>query len=600
MHSRSSTYRVRTRPLQATPSAVSDYVAYGLALVPVLIHLWMVNRYAVNMPYLDDYTFVLDQLHLQAVPWTVREVFRVLFFPHGEHVIVFARLTAILDYWIEGTLNFRTLFFVGNATLLGTVGLLYRVARQGGLSPWLILPVPWLLFQPQYYENTMTWAICALQHIPALFFTFWAFYLLTRSSTARFALGLPVAFLATFSNGNGLAVLLTGFLVVGLQPRPGRWLTWGLFALASGGLYFYVAHLFPTTSVTTGGITLIRLARVIFDFFLIGGSMGLLFTRSLVGLCGLGLLLTLFFGAVATTGLLILTGRRRWIQQLPVGWQRLFRTGVAGETESPAVRSATICLMANYAYLLITVAGIAFARGHGWHQALLVPRFIWFATVAVAVGYLLVLFWLRPAYQPAVGGSVLLLAGLFNGMAYWSQVSELRTVRQSQMADWANWRTSRRLVTMPAGNPTYDRYYADVLEQAVMKGVYRLPDPLFNPRAEPSASVGRLIVTDSTYRFDRRPCRYVVLSEAALPADAERDPGAYLLLRSDRQTLVWPVDQSRTKLSQYLQTGRSNWDRAFAVVFADMLPPARYRLGLAYVRNHRWVLVDSSQNLVVE
>lgn len=167
-----STHRVRPRAAAVLPPGGSAYVGYGLALVPVLIHLWTVNRYAVNMPFLDDYTFVLDQLHLQATPWTLRELVRVLFFPHGEHVIVFARLTAILDYWLEGELNFRTLFWVGNVTLVGTAVLLVRLARQGGLSPALIVPVPWLLFQPQYYENTMTWAICALQHIPALFLAF--------------------------------------------------------------------------------------------------------------------------------------------------------------------------------------------------------------------------------------------------------------------------------------------------------------------------------------------------------------------------------------------------------------------------------------------
>ena len=145
---------------------------YILFLAPILLHLWTIYRFTVNIPFIDDYTFLVDCMYRQSHELVLSHLLDELFHPHGEHIILFGRMAALTDLWIESEVNFRTLFFVGNATLIGSVWILYQLARQGGLSPWQFLPAVLLIFQPQYYHNTLTGSIYALQHLPAIFFAF--------------------------------------------------------------------------------------------------------------------------------------------------------------------------------------------------------------------------------------------------------------------------------------------------------------------------------------------------------------------------------------------------------------------------------------------
>ncbi len=45
---------------------------YLLLLVPVLVHVGMVYQFSSNMPYLDDYTFIVDVLNLKSGHLTPR------------------------------------------------------------------------------------------------------------------------------------------------------------------------------------------------------------------------------------------------------------------------------------------------------------------------------------------------------------------------------------------------------------------------------------------------------------------------------------------------------------------------------------------------
>lgn len=569
-------------------------IHYFLLILPLLVHGWMVYRFTTNMPYLDDYTFIVDSINLKTAPLTAGQLLKTIFYPHGEHVIIFARLTAMADYLLEGELNFRTLFFVGNATLLGTAWLLYRMARQGGLSIIQTLPIFYLLFQPQYYENTLTWAICALQHIPALFFAFGAFYLLSQSSGRSFLLSLPLAFLATFSNGNGLAVLVGGLVVVVLRRQPKQVLVWLLFSALCGWLYLQLSQFSAAASVSAN---IAHPLRVLGGFFLMSGSMGLLFTRSLAGLSLLGIALTGLFVLVIGTTLTRQIGYARWLQQLPIRLpQLLVRWSV------PTVQPVSLALIASYSYVVITLLGIAFARGQGWHYGLLLPRFIWFATVAVVVGYLLVMLWLRPAYRSGIGWAVICFSVLFNGLAYYLATDEMLAVRQSLLSDCHNWRENKVLITLPTNKRDSDSFYTTLMTAAIRENIYRMPPALFKPGVENESltnNLSAIIDKDSSFLLDDRRYRYLTIADDALPKPPFTSKQAHLLLRSSQHTFVWPINQSATKLAQFLLTGRSPQNGPLIVLLADLLPPANYQLGIGYVQNGRWTTTFSTQRLKI-
>ena len=584
-----------SRPI-STAQFDANRIGYFFIALPLLVHVWMVYRFTTNMPYLDDFTFIVDSINLKTAHLTAGQLLKTIFYPHGEHVIAFARLTAMIDYLLEGELNFRTLFFVGNATLLGTAWLLYRMARRGGLAVWQTLPIFYLLFQPQYYENTMTWAICALQHIPALFFAFGTFYLLAQSSGRSFLFSLPLAFLGTFSNGNGLAVLVVGLVITALRRQPKQVIIWLLFSALCGWLYYYLSQ-FSAAAPVSGNIA--HPLRVLGGFFLMSGSMGLLFTRSLAGLSMLGIALTALWAIVISTTLIRQLGYGHWLQQGPVYLRRLLN-----KWSVSTVRPVSLVLIACYLYLAITILGIAFARGRGWHYGLVLPRFIWFSTVAVVVGYLLVMLWLQSAYRARIGWGVLGLSLLFNGASYWLTTDEMLAVRQSLLSDCYNWRKEKMLITLPTNSQESDSFYATLMTAAIREDVYRMPPPpvvIDSTGKEPSAiaSLPALIERDSSFLLNDRHYRYLTISDNALPKRPFTIKEAYFLLRSGQHTYVWPINQSFTKLAQFLLTGHSPRNGPVAVLMADLLPPATYQPGICYAQNDQWITAYSTQGLKI-
>ena len=559
----------------------------------------MVYCSAVNMPYRDDYTFLVDVIHLKAMPITIQSLVDILLVPHGphnEHMIVFARLSAILDYLIEGELNFRTLFFVGNMMLIATVLLLHHIARRAGLKGVQIVPIALLLFQPQYYESTTTWAICALQHVPALLFAFLAFYLLSRPSTLLFILSIPMAWLAAFSNGNGLAVLMAGFLMLLVAGQRRRLAIWLMFSVVSFLMYYQYTHAHQSSSALGN---LIHPLRVLGGFFVLSGSLGVLFTRSLVWIGVLGLGSTLVSLSVVGTLLIRLTGFSHWLKRLPpVLQQFVIKWSVPGS------QTGSIPLIACYFYLIITILGIAFARSLGWHYGLLSPRFIWFTTVLVAVGYLLTMIWLRPVYRVRTGHVVLLFSLYFNLHSYWLNLDEIVTIRKSLISDLHNWRENELLITMPSDEKTFDRYYGVILREAIQKGIYSLPKAEFESAvASPSILIDnhlRLVEKDSIFSYVERQHDELTLASNALPPISTGMNGAYLLLQSTQHTFVWPVDQSAGKLARFLLNGKPIVSANVATIFMDMLPEASYRVGRLYKPNGQWQATYSNTVIKVE
>lgn len=584
----------------STPSSVNvqqkttpiQYSWYALLAVPILVHIWLVYRFTVNIPYIDDYTFLLDCLSWKQGGFPLSEYLRRLFFPHGEHIILFARFAVFIDYWLEGTLHFRTLFFVGNLTFLGTVWLLFRQARRGGLQPIQFLPVVFVLFQPQSYENTLTWAICALQHMPALFFAFWTFDLLSRSSTKAFIASLPLAFLGIFSNGNGLAILAVGFLLLLAFNNRRHLVLWSLFTVLSLGVYFYIHHASHSPEV---GSNLMHPVRILAGFFLMVGSMGLLVTQSTIVLSLIGMGLFVCTAAIIGLGIIRYTRLSILLNRLPAR----FRHWLDRYRPEAMSGNAFLVLTACCLYTLITLLGVAVARSIGWYQGLLLPRYVWFTNMAIAVIYLLLLLLLSASYRTRVSQIFLGLAVLFNVFSYWLNLGEVMAVRQSLISDTHDWRENGILVSLPPNTREHDHFYSDVLKTAIQKGVYQLPASPIRAIAPQVVSSSDFITEDSTFTLGDRQLRSITIG-SALPALAPFDTHQYYLqLTSNQHTFIWPVNRSVNKLAQSLITGRTDWAKDLVWLYEDQLPPASYTPALLWSDGSQWHRIDSKSPFTI-
>lgn len=179
-----------------------------LALIPVLYYSITLVRYAWNMPYMDDYSVLVDFLNR----WpgaTFMERIDLLLEQNNFHRVMWAKVLTLLNVGVTGTVNFTFLQVVGNAALLLTAWLLYRSSLT--IGRWAFLPALFLIFQFQSWNNAF-WAMAAVSNLWAPAYALLAFYLANQPAEASDRnrsrwLAILVGLVALLTNGNGIVVL---------------------------------------------------------------------------------------------------------------------------------------------------------------------------------------------------------------------------------------------------------------------------------------------------------------------------------------------------------------------------------------------------------
>ncbi|WP_111628103.1 hypothetical protein [Larkinella arboricola] len=217
-------------------------------LVSVLIisfFLYYIDAYSVNFPFQDDNT-LLEHIYQirkeQGWQYNLYQFFR----PDNDHRIFVPRLISYLNYLATGHLNFKLFILIASFNLVLVTGFIYRLFRQLDLPFYYFLPIPFLIFQPQYHEVSI-WALTGLQHITLLLLLSLCLILLQKPTGARIAVAVVLATLATFTHGNGILVFATGCFLLLLEKRYKTLIPWGFFMLAV--LAFYLADYTPGSGV---------------------------------------------------------------------------------------------------------------------------------------------------------------------------------------------------------------------------------------------------------------------------------------------------------------------------------------------------------------
>lgn len=219
-----------------------------LAALPVLLYFLLFARFAVDIPFGDDYavlSFVLNftNPHVPAKA-------PLLFSQHNEHRIVTLRMVLLLFHQAFQRIDFVLIALLGNLGLLGIAALFSRMPAPQALArpdplprSWAaaaaILPPLYLIFQLQHHE-ILNWAMCAFTNVFVLLFSFLSLYLLIRSDAVRaFVLAIGFSILAAYTNGNGVFVFFIGFVVLLLRRKFRRLAWWAACGLIYIGFYFH-------------------------------------------------------------------------------------------------------------------------------------------------------------------------------------------------------------------------------------------------------------------------------------------------------------------------------------------------------------------------
>jgi len=167
-----------------------------------LIYFGAVLKYAINMPFWDDYRAILGFLN-DFINSDFTKSIQLLFSQHNEHRIVFVRLIEIIQFKVTGEVNFLYLTILGNIGWLLVFIFLWKHARQRGITTVEFFPVVLIMFSFSHYE-LMTWAMASLQQYYQILFSLLAIYFLVKKN-------LLISFLfmiiSIFTGGGGLVLI---------------------------------------------------------------------------------------------------------------------------------------------------------------------------------------------------------------------------------------------------------------------------------------------------------------------------------------------------------------------------------------------------------
>lgn len=348
----------------ATP--LSLVMPLFFVLFPPVLFYTLLFRNVSNIPFYDDYYAFLDFLN-QLVPLQgfAAKLSGFLASQHNEYKLFLLHGLAWLQFALCGHLDFRIHSAIGNGCILLVALLLWKtfLPNQKNLAARLTLfiPVSWLLFQFQNWEN-LNWAASGLQHLAVLPFSLGAIYFLLRGGRLSFFVASLFLMLAIGSDGNGLLLVPIGATILGQAHHYRRVAAWLVVSAACIAAYAYGYTVRPPqVGLAIPVVAHPHLLAPLYAIAFIGSAASFPF---LAGSFLLGSLLIALFIWVA---------RRGYVRKNPfVSWSVLFllltAAGVAALRSRYGVEQAVVSRYTIYSALLLIFAWFIIAEEFLQHR----------------------------------------------------------------------------------------------------------------------------------------------------------------------------------------------------------------------------------------
>lgn len=493
--------------------------------IPIALFYWAVFAMSVNVPFQDDFDGLLEpvlQLHNQDI--SLSGFWQLIFTQDDERRIVVDRLLASAIYKTTGELNLRWMIIGGAFNLLL---LLWVIGRwfAGTKTSWLLfLPIPWLLFNIQFYEAVF-WAMIPFQHLAVFIWAVLTIWLISRNTTTALVGAILMAILTIFADVSGNFIIIPGLLILLAQHR---WKEAGVWTLTIGVivvLYFSGLEIPDYRPKTADNLRdPIRLISVFVSLFGTWSDPGP--TVPFAIRSGLALILG-FSGLCFVIALLAKEVRQLFENKMPLDKNQAFLWG-------------SICFIA----IILTV--LATGRAAEGLESIFKPRYRHMYMFWIVFVYLLAIQY-RPSWFHAknvklgvICGAVLF--GINANMAYWG---ELDRYRKTFLADAYQWYNNRALPSSPiylALRERVDEIYEGVYEN----GIYRpenyafatLPDAPVKGEAEIEMAVlqGGLELTVKDIK-----------------RGAGKDDGAYVIFRAPSGEIqILPAHNAQRPMHRFI------------------------------------------------
>ena len=318
-------------------------------------------RYAVNIPTLDDYDcgleFLLKMTH-QPTAWS--KVLLLLSSQHNEYKTVLQSGIFWLQYALFGKLNFRLSMVIGDLFPLVIGFLLWKFFSPRNtafpVKLALFVPAAMLFFQLNYAE-ALNAPMTALQHLPAVAFTFLAIYFLVNDTKPAFAWAIVALLVGLTCSTNVFLTVPIGIAILALRKQFVRLAVW-LFVFIVALVVYRFHYQVPPPRVVPGHIAFLKgllLLKPLYALAVLGAAA---WPLRFTGACALGL---------ALVGFNLFLLRRGYFRRNPViGWCEVFllltAMGIAHVRLDFGLELSTSSRYRMYSDLLLAFAWLAIAE----------------------------------------------------------------------------------------------------------------------------------------------------------------------------------------------------------------------------------------------
>ena len=408
----------------------------SIVFIVVCFYFFWVWRYAVNIPFLDDFSLLFFSNHFLEAK-DIKEKLHLFFGFHNEHRIAIPRLFFYFMFKLSSQVNFKTGLIVGNLFLFGLLIVVYKLVLERQPKQFVLITSAFFLFQFQHWENA-SWAMASLSNFCGIFFAGFAFYFLNRSDWMGVICSFMFAVFAICSNGGGLLVFFTvGFLYI--LTKKFRFLGFWCF-ISIVAIYFYFSG-YVKPENHPGIFEALQHPARLFLYFIsfLGGSLSA-DNHHFAPLAPIGGIIALLFFGYAT-------------------WKKYY-------LKNPGVYGFLF-------YILCIAATASVTRsGFGLHQAFS-SRYKIFSTVYLILSFVAVIELLpeeKKELKVKVLGYFFIFALALNIASFPRNIYLFKVHTQKTVFNMRNWVMKREGVNIKAANID-DR----VMAESIINGIYEFP-----------------------------------------------------------------------------------------------------------------------------
>lgn len=536
--------------------------SYIFIFLPIVIYLVYTISNSVNFFFADDFHLLKTVLWVQDVDG-IFEKLSILMKQHNEHRILLPRLITLLDYKIEGAINWRTLILIGNLIWMANLWFFWEGFKSFKLPVWMFIAIPFVFLQPQYTDN-VTWSISILQQSVIVF---WFSLLAYLCSKNRFSWALLVAVIATFTHGNGIFSFVIGIILAMMDRRWRTVMIWAGVLVIVAFIYFWG---FEKGQSADFGRSLSDPVRLIMAFFGFFGAVTMIRFQNVN--------FAVVLGAVLVTILAIYL--------FPKLKSALFKSRYI-------LTPFDKMLLGNVLFLGITGALVCVSRSWGGVGNVLAPRYQHYSPYLICWVYIVILSYLNLPTKKIAAGLFILFAVLFNALSYFNYNQEIQLRKNWLIADESNWINHGKMLNYASSfNSNIKETYQRINEEGICISKNNFPDisTIDSSLSSPLNltffyTVGNDVDASGVYP---RQFQHIVNKDIR--------GLTYLYLKPAKGSGYWiPTRNSHAGIMEFLKSGEPSHQGFEAEFMTENFPPTLYKIGL--LNNNKFTWTSQSINI---